>query len=77
MPPAARLSGPQPDLSAAGLSAGQATYRAIGTEPFWDLEIGRDLIFTDRGNNVSVQRPDAAADQRHRRAKSTGRSGWR
>ena len=33
------------------------TYRAIGTEPFWDLEIGRDLIFTDRGNNVSVSQP--------------------
>ncbi|QDP20237.1 META domain-containing protein [Sphingomonas xanthus] len=30
--------------------AGQ--YRAIGTEPFWDLEIGaRDMVFTDRGNN--------------------------
>jgi len=30
---------------------GEATYRAIGTEPFWDLEIGRDMVFTDRGNN--------------------------
>jgi heat shock protein HslJ/uncharacterized membrane protein len=40
---------PQP-----GYPSGQTTYRAIGTEPFWDLEIGRDLIFTDRGNNVSV-----------------------
>jgi heat shock protein HslJ/uncharacterized membrane protein len=37
--------------------AGQTTYRAVGTEPFWDLEIGRDLIFTDRGNNVSVSDP--------------------
>ncbi len=36
---------------------GETTYRAIGTEPFWDLEIGRDLIFTDRGNNVSVREP--------------------
>jgi len=33
---------------------GEATYRAIGTEPFWDLEIGRELVFTDRGNDVSV-----------------------
>lgn len=42
---------------------GMATYRAIGTEPFWDLEIGRDLIFTDRGNNVSVSQPAPAPIQ--------------
>ena len=36
---------------------GEATYRAIGTEPFWDLEIGRDMVFTDRGNNVRVVQP--------------------
>ncbi|MGI8931129.1 MAG: META domain-containing protein [Sphingomicrobium sp.] len=36
---------------------GQASYRAIGTEPFWDLEIGRDLIFTDRGNDLRVVQP--------------------
>ena len=35
----------------------QAGYRAIGTEPFWDLEIGRDMVFTDRGNNVQVSQP--------------------
>ena len=29
-------------------------YRAVGTEPFWDLSIGYDLVFTDRGNNVRV-----------------------
>ncbi len=29
-------------------------YRAIGTEPFWDLTIGPRMTFTDRGNNVSV-----------------------
>ena len=29
-------------------------YRAIGTEPFWDLRIGRDLVFTDRGTNFTV-----------------------
>jgi heat shock protein HslJ/uncharacterized membrane protein len=37
--------------------SGETSYRAVGTEPFWDLEIGRDLIFTDRGNNVSVSDP--------------------
>src|SRR5512139_3482529 len=35
----------------------QGDYRAIGTEPFWDLQIGRDLVFTDRGNNISVSQP--------------------
>lgn len=29
-------------------------YRAIGTEPFWNLTIGPRMTFTDRGNNVSV-----------------------
>ena len=43
---------PQP-----GYPSQQGNYRAIGTEPFWDLEIGRDLVFTDRGNNVSVRQP--------------------
>ncbi len=32
-------------------------YRAIGTEPFWDLNIGRDLVFTDRGNDFAVTEP--------------------
>lgn len=41
---------PQP-----GYPSEQGNYRAIGTEPFWDLEIGRDMVFTDRGNNVSVR----------------------
>jgi len=40
-----------------GVPAGQGDYRAIGTEPFWDLTIGRDLVFTDRGNNISVAEP--------------------
>lgn len=35
----------------------QASYRAIGTEPFWDLEIGRDLVFTDRGSDLRVVQP--------------------
>jgi heat shock protein HslJ/uncharacterized membrane protein len=45
---------PSPGYPAPGYPSGEAHYRAIGTEPFWDLEIGRDLIFTDRGNDVSV-----------------------
>lgn len=35
----------------------EATYRAIGTEPFWDLTIGRDMMFTDRGTNMVVSEP--------------------
>ena len=44
---------PQPDYQP-GYPQAQGTYRAIGTEPFWDLTIGRDMVFTDRGNNISV-----------------------
>ena len=44
----------QPNYPQPGYPSGQTTYRAVGTEPFWDLEIGRELIFTDRGSNVSV-----------------------
>ncbi len=29
-------------------------YRAIGTEPFWDLTIGPRMTFTNRGTNASV-----------------------
>ena len=36
---------------------GAERYRAIGTEPFWDLRIGRDLVFTDRGTNLNVTQP--------------------
>ena len=36
-------------------------YRAIGTEPFWDLTIGPHMTFTDRGNNVSVAEPTPPA----------------
>ena len=33
-------------------------YRAVGTEPFWDLTIDpQRMIFTDRGNNVRVEQP--------------------
>lgn len=55
MPPGGPVyPGPGQPAPAPGYPSGETTYRAIGTEPFWDLEIGRDLIFTDRGNNVSV-----------------------
>lgn len=58
MPPGQPYPGPgQPTYPAPSYPTGVTTYRAIGTEPFWDLEIGRDLIFTDRGNNVSVAQP--------------------
>ncbi len=29
-------------------------YRASGTEPFWDLTIGRDMVFTDRGTGQQI-----------------------
>lgn len=29
-------------------------YRASGTEPFWDLTIGGELVFTDRGSGLSI-----------------------
>lgn len=32
-------------------------YRAIGTEPFWDLTIGRDMVFTDRGTDMQIVQP--------------------
>ena len=47
-------SGPYPIPPAA--PAGE-TYRAIGTEPFWDLRIGSQLAFTDRGMGLAVVEP--------------------
>lgn len=32
-------------------------YRASGTEPFWDLTIGSEMIFTDRGTGLTVAQP--------------------
>ena len=58
MPPGGPVyPGPGQPVPTPGYPAGETSYRAIGTEPFWDLEIGRELIFTDRGNNVSVSQP--------------------
>jgi heat shock protein HslJ len=45
---------PSPGYPQPGYPTSQANYRAVGNEPFWDLEIGQNLTFTDRGNNVSV-----------------------
>ena len=39
------------------LAPAQGDYRAIGTEPFWDLAIGRELVITDRGTDVRVAEP--------------------
>lgn len=50
---------PQP-LPYRAPAADQGGYRAIGTEPFWDLTISDKLVFTDRGNNVSVVQPTPA-----------------
>ena len=65
MPPGGPIyPGPgQPTVPAPNYPAGETSYRAIGTEPFWDLEIGGQLIFTDRGNNVSVSQPAPAPIQ--------------
>ena len=40
-----------------GPAPARGDYRAIGTEPFWDLTIGRELVFTDRGTDVRVAEP--------------------
>lgn len=32
-------------------------YRASGTEPFWDLIIGRDMVFNDRGTGLTIAEP--------------------
>ena len=64
MPPGPPYPGPgQPTYPAPGYPSGETTYRAVGTEPFWDLEIGREMIFTDRGNSVSVSEPAPAPIQ--------------
>ena len=39
------------------LPPGAGDYRASGTEPFWDLTIGRDMVFTDRGTGLSITQP--------------------
>ncbi len=33
---------------------GASDYHASGTEPFWDISIGRDMVFNDRGTGLSI-----------------------
>ena len=40
---------------------GASDYRAAGTEPFWDLTIGRDMVFTDRGTGLTITQPTPQA----------------
>lgn len=39
------------------LPPGAGDYRAAGTEPFWDLTIGREIIFNDRGTGLTITQP--------------------
>lgn len=39
----------------------RGNYRAMGTEPFWDLVIGPRMTFTNRGTNVVVTEPTPPA----------------
>lgn len=36
---------------------GANDYHAQGTEPFWDLSIGRDIVFNDRATGQTVSEP--------------------
>jgi heat shock protein HslJ len=58
-PPYGRIGFPEPVpyVPVPIYSVAEGNYRAIGTEPFWDLTIGRDLVFTDRGANLVVAEP--------------------
>jgi heat shock protein HslJ len=40
---------------------GASDYRASGTEPFWDIVIGRDMVFTDRGTGQTITQPTPQA----------------
>ena len=44
---------PQPSQPPAAPAA-DTRYHAVGTEPFWDLTIGHDMLFTDRGTGVQI-----------------------
>src|SRR4029453_3346920 len=49
---------PQPGYPEPGYPAqAPGDYRASGTEPFWDLTIGRDMVFMDRGTGLSISQP--------------------
>jgi heat shock protein HslJ len=36
---------------------GASDYHASGTEPFWDISIGRDMVFNDRGTGLTISQP--------------------
>ena len=36
---------------------GASDYHASGTEPFWDISIGRDMVFNDRGTGMTISQP--------------------
>jgi len=36
---------------------GAGDYHAQGTEPFWDISIGREMVFNDRGTGQTVSQP--------------------
>ena len=49
---------PQPGYPQPGYPAPvPGDYRASGTEPFWDLTVGSDLVFNDRGTGLSITQP--------------------
>jgi heat shock protein HslJ len=50
-------SGPAPYPPGGPVFPSGVNYRATGTEPFWSLDIGRDMTFVDRGNGVTVVQP--------------------
>jgi heat shock protein HslJ len=48
--------GPGPGYPPSGYPPqGEANYRALGTEPFWNLEIGRDIVFSNADGARVVQ----------------------
>jgi heat shock protein HslJ len=64
---------PAPYIPAPIYPVAEANYRAIGTEPFWDLTIGRDLVFTDRGTNLVVSEPAPPVQRNAGRDRFVGR----
>lgn len=36
---------------------GSHDYHASGTEPFWDISIGREMVFNDRGTGQTITQP--------------------
>ncbi len=51
---------PQPGYPPAYPAPVSGEYRASGTEPFWDLTIGHDMVFIDRGTGLTITQPTPA-----------------